>query len=248
MAKRTVSRRVFAGAGVGLVVATASAKLQLGAAQDATPEASPEASPMASPVTAGSQIRILHASPDAPAVDIYVNGALAIENLAYGAFTAFTPVPAGDNQVQVTATGTDVSEAVIDTTVTLEAGFAYTALAIGMVDDIGAVVVTSELAPLADDKSRVRLVHASPDAPAVDVSVVDGPVLFENVAYPTASDYIEVDAGTYDLAVSPIGSDEVVLTITGVVLEGGIVNDLVAIGTVDAGTLAVVQLTAEPNR
>lgn len=42
------------------------------------------------------------------------------------------------------------------------------------------------------------MVHASPDAPAVDVAVKGGPVLFAGLPFPRASAYASVPAGTYD--------------------------------------------------
>ncbi len=197
-------------------------------------------------MAADSQIRVLHASPDAPAVDVYVNGSKAVENLGYGEATSFTSLPAGDYQVQVTPTGADVADSVIDATVTLEPGLAYTVAAVGLVADISAIVVDVQLAQVPDGKARIRAVHASPDAPAVDIAVTGGPVLIENLAFPSASDYIEVDAGTYDLEIRPTGTEDVALPIPGAVLESGMVYDVFAIGTIAEGTLSIVVLTADP--
>ena len=44
-------------------------------------------------------------------------------------------------------------------------------------------------------EARVRVVHASPDAPGVDVLVDDAEVLGD-VPYLTASDYLDVPPGT----------------------------------------------------
>ncbi len=90
----------------------------------------------------------------------------------------------------------------------------------------------------------VNVIHASPDAPAVDVAVTGGPVLFENAAFPAGTDYAEVDAGTYDLEIRPTGTTDVALAVPGVAIEEGQVYDIFAIGLVGDGTLAALPLVA----
>jgi hypothetical protein len=53
--------------------------------------------------------------------------------------------------------------------------------------------------------AQVRVAHFSPDAPAVDVYVNDDKVL-SGVEYKTVSKYLELPAGSYDLAVRPAGA------------------------------------------
>jgi hypothetical protein len=48
--------------------------------------------------------------------------------------------------------------------------------------------------------AHVRVAHFSPDAPAVDIYVDDDKVL-SGVEYPTVSEYLQLPAGSYDLAV-----------------------------------------------
>ena len=75
-------------------------------------------------------VRVVHASPDASAVDVYLNGERAITNLKFGESTPYAMVPAGSYRVQVFATGTGPSgRAVIDAPgVALADGQAYTVL------------------------------------------------------------------------------------------------------------------------
>lgn len=143
-----------------------------------------------------AQVRVVHASPDAPAVDIYVNGEVAIEGLEFGSASDPTMLPAGEYQVQVAPAGTSADAAVIDATLTLEGGIAYDVAAVGLLSEIQAQVYTLDLSTIDDGKARVRAVHASPDVPAVGVAVADGPVLFQGAEFPNAIDCADVDAGT----------------------------------------------------
>ena len=185
-------------------------------------------------------VNVVHASPDAPAVDVYVDGQLALSNLGFGAFSGWVPVPAGEHQIQVTATGAAIDTAVIDATVTLESGVAYQVAATGLLANITPQIYETDLSELSADTARVRVVHASPDAPAVDVAVTGGDVLISGLAFPNASDYLEVPAGTYDLEVRPAGTTDVALALPGVQVEAGMVYDIFAIGQVGDGTLTVL--------
>ncbi len=190
-------------------------------------------------------VNIVHASPDAPAVDIYVDGMAAVENLAFGAATGWVALPAGEHQVQVAPTGEAADAAVIDANVDLMADMAYEVAAIGPVAEITAAVFPVDLTVSEDEENAaVRVVHASPDAPAVDVAVAEGDILIENLAFPDASDYLMVPAGSYDLEVRPTGTTDVALDLPGVELTGGNAYSVYAIGTVADETLSVLPIVA----
>ena len=79
-------------------------------------------------------------------------------------------------------------------------------------------------------QAMVRVVHASPDAPAVDIAVKGGPVLFPNVAFKGASQFTPVNAGTYDLEVRLAGKTDVALAVPGVALKDGDIVTIFAMG------------------
>jgi hypothetical protein len=43
-----------------------------------------------------AKVRVVHASPDAPAVDVWVNGQVAISGLAFGEATDYVALAGGD--------------------------------------------------------------------------------------------------------------------------------------------------------
>jgi hypothetical protein len=73
-------------------------------------------------------------------------------------------------------------------------------------------------------------VHLSPNAPAVDVAVTGGPVLFANKAFKDYSAFTPVDAGTYDLEVRLAGQATVVLPLPGITLQAGKIYTVFARG------------------
>ena len=226
----------------GLFPFVIATPLHAASADSATPMMGMAACTMALGIGAEGDacINVVHASPDAPAVDVYLDGALALEGLEFGNFSGWVPVPAGDHQVQVTPAGEAADAAVIDAPVTVEAGMAYHIAATGTVDEIAPAIYPVDLTAPADGNARVRVIHASPDAPAVDVAVAGGDVLIADLAFPDASDALEVPAGSYDLEVRPAGTTDVALDLPGVALEAGMVYDVFAIGLVDDGSLSVL--------
>jgi hypothetical protein len=237
------TRRTFSLGIAGFAIATSVAGFSRAAAQDSTPAMTDMGNAMEAlgiGAKGDAAVNVVHASPDAPAVDVYVNGEQALTGLAFGEFSGWVALPAGEHQIQVTAEGAALDTAVIDATVTLEAGAAYQVAATGMLADIAPQVYQTDLSKLEGDMARIRVIHTSPDAPAVDVAVTGGDVLISNLAFPDASDYLEVPAGSYDLEVRPTGTEDVALALPGVALEAGMVYDVFAIGLVADGTLNVL--------
>lgn len=195
-----------------------------------------------------SQIRIGHFSPDAPAVNVLVDGEPTLENVSFGDISEFQTLDARSIDVSIVpASGGD---AVLEATLDLAADSYHTVLAVGELADIRPLVLTDEMDVDArsldtDDETRVRFVHTSPDAPAVDVRVVDGPTLFENVAFGDAAEYITVDSGSYDLAVVPAGADEseAVLSLRDTELPAGSIVSVLATGRVGDDSLDAALVT-----
>jgi hypothetical protein len=190
-----------------------------------------------------ARVRVVHASPDAPAVDVYANGAKVLTNVPFKGSSDYLSVPAGAHNFKVYATGANPASdsAVIDADATLDAGKDYTVIAVGKVADIKPVVLEDNNAAPASGKAHVRVVHASPDAPAVDVAVKGGPVLFSNLAFPNAAGPSPVDAGTYDLEVRAAGTTTVALPVNGVQLQAGKIYTVLAVGLLN-GTPALEAL------
>jgi LPXTG-motif cell wall-anchored protein len=176
-----------------------------------------------------ARVRVVHASPDAPAVDVWVNGNVAFSNAPFQGITDYAALDAGSYQVQVTPTGA-TEPIVIDATLDLAGGTDYTVVAVGLLADIEPLVLVDNNSAPAAGKAHVRFVHASPDAPAVDIAVTGGPVLFSNVPFKGVGDYLPVDAGTYDLEARLAGTETVALSVPGVQLNEGTVYTIFAMG------------------
>ena len=181
-----------------------------------------------------AMVRVLHASPDAPAVDVYLDDVKvdALTNVPFGTISAYLDIPAGDHNVKVYATGTTTG-AVIDANVTIASGSRYTIAATNPVASIAAQVIKDEPAPDCAG-AQVRVIHFSADAPAVDVATAGAApadAVVKNLAFPNATGYLSLPAGSYDLEVRLAGTTTVALPLPGVAVEACNSYSVFAVGS-----------------
>lgn len=161
--------------------------------------------PTPTPEPEQARLRVAHMSPNAPNVDVYVDGNAVLEDVAFGAVSGYLSVSADDHDVEITPAGAP-DTAVFSGTVSLDPDTDYTVAAIGEVGDdadqpFEPLVLEDDNSEVGDDQSRLRVVHASPDAPAVDVTAAGGDaVLFDGVPY-GGSGYVEVAADDYTVEI-----------------------------------------------
>ncbi|MDX1443079.1 MAG: DUF4397 domain-containing protein [Gammaproteobacteria bacterium] len=156
-------------------------------------------------------LRAAHMSPDAPNVDVYVDGAQVLTNVPFKAVSDYLTVPSGTTNVQVTATGTTTP--VIDVDLELAATSATSAIAVDFVASIEAIAPMDDLSEPAAGDAHVRVVHASPDAPNVDV-LVDDAIVLTDVPFKAVSDYLPLAAGSHNIKVNATGTSTTVIDVT----------------------------------
>ena len=184
------------------------------------------------PSLTDTYVRILHASPDAPPVDIYANDNLIAKNRAYKQFTNYVRVKPGEYTIQVYPTGQKTNP-VIDTKVTVPQRSRFTVAAVGKLADISLLPIMEASMKMVDERrSYIRFAHLSPNAPAVDITLPNGTKLFSDISYLQYTDYMTVPPGNYTLQVKPTGSDQVVLTVPNVRLLPGTLYTVYAVGLV----------------
>ncbi len=197
---------------------------------------------LAAPASAAtnSMVRVLHGSPDAPEVDVYVNGDKvdALSGLSFGDLSAYVAVPGGTYAIKVCATA-DATVCPIDVAgLDIAAGTHYTIAATNALASIEAQVLVDDPNPTAG-KAQARVVHLSADTPAVDVLTQDKSAkVVENLAYPNATDYLTLDPGSYDLIVCASADNTVCPLDPGALdLAGGTSYSVFAIGSLTGDSL-----------
>src|SRR5690606_3569499 len=158
-----------------------------------------------------AQVRVLHASPDAHAVDVLVDDKSALTGVPYKGFSGFLSVAAGTRNIKVNAAGT--STTVINADLPVSKDSAYTVIATDLVANITPLVLTDDLSNPAAGNFKLRLVHGAPNvglvdiyitAPGADISAVSPDLA--GVPFQGASGYIEAAAGQYQVRITPAGS------------------------------------------
>lgn len=163
-------------------------------------------------LTAGLQV--IHNSPYAAAavVDVYVNDALALDNVAFRDATPYLDLPSGvDLEIDITAASApDNSNPVFSTTLNLQDGVDYVAVAAG---DPAAtsgptafgLVATNLGRRVAQNPASAEFLvfHGSPDAPTVDVVARGVGTLVNDISFPSFnSGYLAVPSASYTLDVT----------------------------------------------
>lgn len=158
-----------------------------------------------------SYVRVLNASPDAPAVDIYINGGLIFKNIKFKDFTEYVQLSMGQYKMEVYPVG-QMDKPVLAQNIQVPEKQVITIAAAGNFEDLQLIpYIEGDADGLAMNQSRVRLIHLSPDAPEVDV-LINGQIVFNNIGFMDATDYIKVVSGTYNIVVNLAGTNDTVLT------------------------------------
>jgi hypothetical protein len=185
-------------------------------------------------------LRVVHNSPDAPAVDVRVNGGNVLEDVTYLTASDFLSVNEGKTHIQVLVAGTDT--AVINADLNLAKDTKYTVLASNLVSKIQPFVLETTKDTPMDGNLLVRVSHGAPSAPAVDIYVTapganlnnSTPVL-KAVPFGTTSGYLEIPQGDYQLRVTVAGTKTVAIDSGSVSLASGKILTVLARDAVGAG-------------
>ena len=192
-----------------------------------------------------SQIRVVHAVPDANGVDIYVNDAMAmgmpaIEDLDYtdvivgpDQYLTFEP---GTVNLLVTGANNPGFIAIPATDVEFSAGQQYTIYATGTVAGGIAPFVTAD-----DDRSilteaKTRIIHLAPSAGLVDIyvtapmtDITDIDPTLISVGFRADTGYLSLLPGSYDVTVTLAGTKTIAIGPAPFMLDAGGVYTAVAI-------------------
>lgn len=175
------------------------------------------------------KVLVVHASPDAPGVDLLVDDAkVNTAALTFPNNTGYLDVDAGERNFKVNAAGTSIS--VINADAEIDPNTNYSLFAINRLSSIEALLVVDDLTTPASGKAHVRFIHLSPDAPAVDVTLTNGTIVFGNTSFKSGTAFAPLDAGTYNLQARVAGTSTVALEIPNVTLAAGKIYTVFARG------------------
>lgn len=156
---------------------------------------------------ATTYLRVAHLGPDAPAVDVYLDNETVVTNASFGDLTPYLAVHAGTYNVTITPAG-DNTTVVHAENVTLEPRAALTVAASGELagdennSTFGLHVYTDDALHPGPNSSALRVVHLSPDAGAVTLTIDNGTTtLAENLTNGELMDYQTIAPGNYTVEI-----------------------------------------------
>jgi Domain of unknown function (DUF4397) len=187
---------------------------------------------------ADALIRFVHAAPTTPALDLYVDGALVVQGLAFGAATdILISVPSGPRPVSAGLAGAErtvVAEGSLD----LAPGATYEVALVGLDEGVFFEVYPVETGAPGDGAASIRLIVSAPDADSVALVADANWLMVDGIAFPGASGYVEIGSGSYDLALNAAGAgQEVTVELGSVAFEAGAIYDLFVVGLIADGSL-----------
>ena len=154
-------------------------------------------------------LRMMHLSPDTPAVDAYIDSVsdpgtgVVLPAVTYGDVSPYQAVPAGSYTVSARGAGADpASPPVLATTVTVAAGTATTIAGVGSFADLSFAVLPDDLTLPPAGRSRARVVNASTAASPLTLTPAGGSPLATDLATGEATDYVDTPGGAGTLTVA----------------------------------------------
>lgn len=202
---------------VSVVAALGLAACNHDNSEDPAPPRAPESEPV-------FQVQVLHASPDAPAVDVYFDGVERLSDVDYKQGSGKFNLPAGDVTVEVVGQTPSGEVTVIGpATLSFSADMTYSIVALNSVAEIEPFIIAESNSAVAAGAARVQVLHAAPMAPRVDVYATApdadlastaplGTFSFKETLGP-----VEVTAGDYQIRVTPEGNSDVVVFDSGTI-------------------------------
>jgi hypothetical protein len=166
-------------------------------------------------------VSIYNAVPDAPELDIVVDNRVINANpFDYASYSGYLNFYTGNRSIKFNAV--NANNALIDTTFNFQDGKAYSLFAINRLSDIEALLVIDSAGVPAQGSAMVRFVHLSPDAPAFNVSIAGDSVnLFNEKSFKDATQFSELQGGTYSFEVTGAGDQNVDLLANDVTIRPG---------------------------
>lgn len=189
-------------------------------------------------------VRFLNAAPDAPALDVYVDGVLIVPGTVLATVTDYLPVDVGERAIRLVPTGGDAeAQAVVVATVDIAPGSFQLLVIQDYLNALGLASYAQDTSAI--DRSgyaRLRLLPLAPDGDETSLTRPDGNGLFAGALSMASTAYEVVQAGSQTYQLHTVRDDaESVLSVP-LNLLPDVAYDLVVIGQVRDGTIRVLPL------
>jgi hypothetical protein len=164
------------------------------------------------------QLRVVMASPDAPPVDILIDGTQVATSLVYTNSTGYLTVKSGSRHVQALTVSNSTS--VFDQSISITASANETLLLTGSVAKMQSLLLTDGATntTITTGDGKVRVVNASQAMGPADVYIVNSGAslagktpVSQGLAFDKATDYTLATIGNYQVFMTQPGTTNVLL-------------------------------------
>jgi hypothetical protein len=158
-----------------------------------------------------AQVRIIHATPDTPGLDIYQGSNALAFNLSFGTVTSYIPLTPGTYTIHADTAG---SRQVLSTAKgTFAPATQYTVLLGNAAANLQQLTLTDQSQPAPSGQIALRFLNQATRANAVDIYLVPAgqrltsvTPLITGISFGANTGYVDVPTGTYSLIMLPTGT------------------------------------------
>ncbi|MGL5086367.1 MAG: DUF4397 domain-containing protein, partial [Clostridium sp.] len=162
-------------------------------------------------------------------VDVYANGELISNNLAFGKYTAYFTLNSGNYEIQLYPAGL-YDKPIFTKAVTLLPRSASTISVITLNDGIDLFVLNDSTGNVSITNSFLRFINLSPTSPLLTLTLSNNSPLFSNVEYVETTGYYPLSPGIYNLRVVISSAQSISKFISELRLVNGQFNTIYVIG------------------
>jgi len=146
-----------------------------------------------------AQLLVVHVSPDAPKVDVALDGMRIGGSIAYANATGYMNEPGATAHLVVTASSGGAR--VLDATVPVAVSTSYSVFACDSLAQLKTLVLTDELSAVPAGQARVRFVNLAAGQPPLKIAITGGDTLVAGLGFMQSSPWMLLNAGDYDFDV-----------------------------------------------
>lgn len=187
-----------------------------------------------------AKVRVMQASPAESTIDALIDGKTVASNIAYGTASPYVSVSSGSRHLQIEPSGS--STFIIDESISLSSGTNSTVVVSNLASNLTALALSDEKSAPGSGNFKLRLVNVAPTmgpadvfvvAPGTDLTSVSPNV--SNLATESASGYLELTAGTYEIFFTVPGSVSSFIDTGSITFSTGQVRTVVALNGLSGG-------------
>lgn len=203
-----------------------------------------------------SYVRTVHLVPGAQATDVYLDNKLILKNMCYKDVGCYTKACKGCRNLKFKPIGQD-SPSLLDVKIKLESDAYMTLVAMGTDLNCTEGVLYCDDRIVDSYKARIRIIHASPNSPPMDIALIPASrdagqtetqpadseyMPFRELCFRDASIYNEFDPGDYTLQSRSVESGEIILNIPVMTFCEGTNYTIFIIGQCEKNSLAAMSV------